>query len=202
MKISRRNTPNWENITPAALAAANQKLAVSRYQKYEDLLQSSLERETLLDIAKDALQMASESFDPGLGFCFSTYAVKCIDNALSRGYGKLCGRRRHVSLDEEVEDGLRRHEWLEDTAAASPVEALVDREEYMLLFRALDGLEAEDSRLLRRVYGLGCDPVKLYELAARAGVTPARMSQRRKQAEQRLLAAYLSLEDCPLPAAA
>lgn len=202
MKTNRHNTPNQENITPAALAAANQKLAVSRYQKYEGLLQSSLERETLLDIAKDALQTASESFAPGLGFCFSTYAVKCIDNALSRGYAKLSRRRLYVSLDEEVGDGLSRHEWLEDTAAVSPVEALMDREEYVLLFRALDGLDAEDSRLLRRVYGMGCEPVKLYDLACEAGVTSARMSQRKKQAEHRPQAAYLSMADCPLPSAA
>lgn len=177
-------------------------LAVSCHRDFMTATLNQQGWEDMFSAAMEGLWKAARKYDPAQGSAFSTYATACIKNQMRSCSRSLRRWYGGVSLDAEYGEGLTLLDCQEDEATPSPLEVLVEAESYNRLPRALESLDPEDRRLLERFYGLGCKSVKLYDLAREAGVTSARMSQRRKQAEQRLLAAYLSLEDCPLPAAA
>lgn len=63
-------------------------------------------REDLLQEGYIGLINASETFDAGRGYSFSTYATKCIANAMGGYLRRECGAaRQHLSLDEIDEEG-------------------------------------------------------------------------------------------------
>lgn len=73
--------------------------AVERFQ----MLWPDHDRDAAVEAATDAYVRACQCFDPELGYAFSTYAYRCIRNALRRASAKAADRaRKHRAFSAEL----------------------------------------------------------------------------------------------------
>ena len=63
---------------------------------------TKLENEDIISAAQYGLVKAAASFDPERGFCFSTYAVRVIENEIRMELRKIKNCPVAISLDAEV----------------------------------------------------------------------------------------------------
>ena len=144
---------------------------------------TKLENDEVVSAAYYGLVKAVVSFDPDRGFCFTTYAGRCIENEIRMEIRKLSRRRPYISIDAEVPgtEDLTYADMLPDRK--KPFDHI---ESEMWLTDRIKGLD-DRSRNDIRIRILFPDKTQA-ELAELIGISQSMYSRRLKKAAEKMMA--------------
>ena len=144
--------------------------------------------EDMVSIGTIGLIKAVDSYNPSLGYRFSTYAARCINNQLLMFLRKERRQPMQISLDAAIyedEDGstLRLDSIL--STDTDPVGKNIERaEERIILAKCLNRLNTRHRHIINMRY---CEnPLTQAEISKMWGVSASYVSRLEKQAIQRL----------------
>lgn len=142
---------------------------------------TKLENDDVVSAAHYGLAKAAVSFDPDRGFCFTTFAGRCIENEIRIELRKLSRRCPCVSIDAEVPgtEGLTYADMLPDRK--NPFDHI---ESEMWLTDRIKGLD-DRSRNDIRIRILFPDKTQA-ELAELIGISQSMYSRRLKKAAEKI----------------
>ncbi len=167
---------------------ANKRLAsvVSSFMPYIErkisgLSLPGLDRDDLRQEAYVALFSAIESYDGSRGAGFSTYAITCINNRLAdtvrrSSNGRNKALNESTALPDDDDDTVL-------SAADSPEEAAIVREEYMRVLEKMGSLLSELERKSLLMYASG---YSYAEIAEKMDTTPKAVSNAIQRARKKL----------------
>jgi len=127
---------------------------VSRTLRLFPRLPSGYDREDLQSIGNVGLLRAAQTYDPGRGVAFSTYAYRCIEYAIS-GELKRASDRQIECISLSLLLGEDEDNPLEDQIPASNADAAAtafNNCEREILEEALTGLPEPQARVIRSIY--------------------------------------------------
>lgn len=144
---------------------------------------TKLENDEIVSAAYYGLVKAAVSFDPDRGFCFTTFAGRCIENEIRMEIRKSSRRRSYISIDAEVPgtEGLTYADMLPDRK--NPFDHI---EFEMWLTDRIKGLDAR-SRNDIRIRILFPEKTQT-ELAEIIGISQSMYSRRLKKAAEKMMA--------------
>jgi RNA polymerase sporulation-specific sigma factor len=120
-------------------------------------LPGGYDREDLQSLGNLGLLRAAQTFDPGRGVSFSTYAYRCIKNTIAGALKREADRHidcLSLSLPIGLEEDSSLEDQIADQTADTTQSALqgVDRE---LLERAMEGLSERQAEVIQGLYFSG-----------------------------------------------
>ena len=174
----------------------NSKLAYSRAKRWDGqgVPFDDLEQEAMVGLIK-----AADKFDPDRGVKFATHATPWIDNELRRCVQKAKTVRLPIYLQQEADKNMVHPSFKE--AGTSEDEGVLDPEdrdslrpdEQVELNRwreqvqgRLEVLSPRERTVLGLYYGLEDAPMTVTAIAMELGLSPGRITQIRKGAEEKL----------------
>lgn len=146
-------------------------------------------KEDLLQEGRIALHKANGMFDENKGYSFSTYAYKAIWNTM-RNYLLSKERIQHekpISLEATIpgvkSENITFGDSIHDPEAEEILENVIDKTAHgTFIAKITSFLPLETQMLIFRVYGIGCRPHTLKELAKEEGITPQALGARIQRA--------------------
>ncbi len=139
-------------------------------------------QDDLISIGTIGLIKAVDTFDPGKGKRFASYAGRCIENELRMELRRTRRAGQTVSLQEPLEtDGrLTLADTLTDDAdMTADCEGRADAEKLRAL---VDTLPARERTVLRLRYGMGCPPHTQQQAAQQLHISRSYVSRLEKRA--------------------
>jgi RNA polymerase sporulation-specific sigma factor len=143
---------------------------VSRTLRLFPRLPSGYDREDLHSLGYLGLLRAAQTYDPGRGVAFSTYAYRCIEYAITGALKRESDRQIEcislsLLLNDEEDNPLE--DQIADKCADASASALnqCDRD---MLESAMEGLPEQQARVIRAIYFEG-DPIP--QVAQRWGIS-------------------------------
>lgn len=173
--VELRNQIVIENMKLVPYAIRLNGSYIDTINDYEELLQAGYY----------ALIKAVESFNPDLGFKFSTYAVKCL---LSVSRDRL-DYNKDISLDTPIstnDESLTVEETIKDDSINIENDVL-DNEFYKNIRLQLNfNLSSKEINIIRLLYGIGTDRKSLKDIATLINVSKGEVSRIQKKALNKL----------------
>lgn len=173
--VELRNQIVVENMKLVPYAIRLNGSYIDKVNDYEELLQAGYY----------ALIKAVESFNPGLGFKFSTYAVKCL---LSVSRDRL-DYNKDISLDTPIstnDESLTVEETVKDDSINIESDVL-DREFYKNIRLQLNfNLSSKEINIIRWFYGIGIEKKSLDDIATLINLSKPEVSRIQKRALNKL----------------
>lgn len=143
---------------------------VSRTLRLFPRLPSGYDREDLHSLGYLGLLRAAQTYDPGRGVAFSTYAYRCIEYSITGALKRESDRHIEcISLSLLVgEDEDNPLEDLIEDKSVDAVAAALNSCDRDMLERALEGLPEPQARVIRTIY---FDGESINQLAERWGIS-------------------------------
>lgn len=155
----------------------NDNLKLAKYVANK-FINRGIEYEELESMAFEGLVRAANNFDEKRGFCFSTFAVSCMCNAIKSELKKK--RIRAQSLYEPLEDGRSILETIPDKQDIYDDIAIKDT-----LRKAMERLNEKESSVIRLLY-LSNPHYTQMQAAEILGVSQAEVSRKKKKALKKI----------------
>lgn len=163
-------------------AEENQRLiswTANRFSNYP------VDKEELVSIAMVGFTNALNNFQKDKGAKFSTFAVKCMTNELLHA---LRNESKHIknsilSGTALYTDSEGNSLTIEDTLSAemnnesSLEDSVMMKEDYKLLREAIETLPEREQEVIRRRYGIDCDPETQNDIAVSLNMSQANVSK-------------------------
>ncbi|MBL7575750.1 RNA polymerase, sigma 27/28 subunit, RpsK/SigK [Peptoniphilus asaccharolyticus DSM 20463] len=173
--INLRNQIVIENMALVPYSIKKNRSYVDGIHDYEELLQEGYYK----------LIKAVETFDPDLGFKFSTYAIKYL-LSISRDRQEY---NKDISLDTPIstnDESLTVEETVKDDSINIESDVL-DREFYKNVRLQLNfNLSSKEINIIRLLYGIGTDRKSLNDIATLINVSKGEVSRIQKKALNKL----------------
>ncbi len=152
------------------------------------------EQEDLVSIGTIGLIKAVDTFDTGKGSRLATYAARCIENEILMHFRGLKKTERDISLSEPIDaDSEGNPLTLMDVLSQEDTMA-EDLERRTALMRLGDYihqcLEPREREIIALRYGLGCEPLTQWQIAARLGISRSYVSRLETRALNKLRRRY------------
>jgi RNA polymerase sporulation-specific sigma factor len=142
--FQNRNDLNVRNY----LIKNNLKLVIKVVKKYKS---ETIELDDLINTGSIGLIKAVDTFDISKDICFSTYAIRCINNEVLMYLRK--NNKIDISLDEELEpDGNELLELIADPKVDIE-ESYINKQNACVIEKLLDTLTERNKYILKLYYG-------------------------------------------------
>lgn len=150
------------------------------------------DEEDVLQIGMIGLCKAAATFDPGKGFTFSTYALRCIENEI-RMYANYERRRRAERLGPRLEQNVSKDDECADLTLADFVPSIEDVDSAMALMSLKDTITrcapGKDGEILR----MHLDGMEQKDIGRRVGVSQSLVSRRIKAVRNRIRLEHMTV---------
>ena len=169
------------------LTSANLRYVVKVAKQYTG---KGVALEDLISEGNIGMMKAAEKFDPARGKRFVTFAAPFIRKSIEEAIDKQEGSSQPISVDEPIPLGSQNNysllNVLEDKDAPRADQHTEQEALVLELKKVIDVLDEREQTVIKHLFGIGCDPLTMAEIATTMGIKRERVRQIRDKAVRKL----------------